>query len=219
MIEETLSEAEAQRFYDRYGKRLEWSDWFEGRAKGVAHGWASPEPGQRVLELGIGTGRFQELARQQLGSTGQALAVELSPTMLRLTGERLQRAGLSPAGLLRGSVIALPLASESFDWVFSSYTFDLLPLRSLRVALEEARRVLRPEGRLVVCSLTEGQTWLERLFMGSWKRIHALSPARVGGCRPLVLGPLLEEAGFAIERRQHVGQLGTPSEVLLAVPA
>ena len=53
--------------------------------------------------------------------------------------------------------------------------------------------------------------------MSLWQGIHrVLGPAAVGGCRPLELGGLLEAAGFQVLRSEHVGQLGTPSSVVLA---
>ena len=52
--------------------------------------------------------------------------------------------------------------------------------------------------------------------MGLWKRIHRFAPARVGGCRPLSLEPLVKAAGLEVVQRPHVGQLGMPSEVLQA---
>jgi demethylmenaquinone methyltransferase/2-methoxy-6-polyprenyl-1,4-benzoquinol methylase len=210
MIEDTISEAQAQRFYDRYGKRLEFSDAFEGRAKALAWSWCESSPGQRVLELGVGTGQFQALAAERSRGQGVVVGLDISRTMLELAQER------APAARqVQGSVAALPFADQSFDWVFSSYTFDLLPLGLIEVALAEVRRVLRPEGQVVLCGLTEGRAALERLFMFLWGGIHRVAPAQVGGCRPLTLTPLLEAAGFEVLRREHVGQLGTPSEVIL----
>ena len=91
------------------------------------------------------------------------------------------------------------------------------PARRLLPALRALRPLLGPEGRAVFCTLTEGEGLLESALIGTWKVIHrALGPAAVGGCRPLQLAPQLAEAGFEVLRREHVGQLGTPSEVLLA---
>lgn len=209
MIEDTITAAEATRFYDRYGARLDWSDRFEGRAKALAHGWLELAPGQTVLELGPGTGRFQALATAAVGPTGTSIAVDLSLTMLRLT-----RARAPAARAVRASALALPLPDGACDRAFSSYVLDLLPRGAIATALAELRRVLRPGGQLVLCSLGEGSTRVERLLMGLWSRIHRLAPARVGGCRPLGLEPLVAAAGFEVERRAHVGQLGVPSEVL-----
>lgn len=206
-----LSEREARRFYDAYGRKLDWSRAFEGKASDAALARVLAEPGQRVLELGTGCGHLLGPVGDRVGSGGLAVGIDLSATMLDLS--RAQGAG---ACLVRGSVARLPFASASFDWVLSCYVLDLLPGEVIAGALAEAARVLRPGGRLVLCGLTEGETALERTFMFLWKRIQRISPASVGGCRPLVLGPLLGAAGLEVLDDVHVGQLGTPSQVVEA---
>lgn len=206
-----LTEAEAKRFYDRHGSKLEWSDAFEERAKRLAFSWVEPRPGDRVLELGVGCGHFQPYALERVGPAGLVAGFDLSETMLRLTKDR------APAAcLVRASAAHLPFRAESFDWAFSSYVLDLLPTQVIEAALRGLHEALRPGGSLVLCSLTEGHSALERTFMALWKRIHRLAPERLGGCRPLRLAPLVQAAGFEVVRREHVGQLGMPSEVLLA---
>jgi ubiquinone/menaquinone biosynthesis C-methylase UbiE len=209
MIERGLSEAEARRFYDGWGRRLDLGESFEGRAKALASDWLAPRPGERVLEVGVGCGHALAHAAERAGP-GRALGVELSPTMLALARER------APAArLVQGSIHALPLADGAFSAVLSSYLLDLLPGASLVPALRELRRVLAPDGRLVLCSLTCGATALQGAMMALWSAIHRLGPERVGGCRPLELEPLVAAAGLRVERRAHVAQLGVPSEVLL----
>lgn len=74
--------------------------------------------------------------------------------------------------------------------------------------------MLRPGGRLVLVSLTEGVDLPSQLFVAGWKLAYRLDPRRLGGCRPLQLAGMLGAAGFAVERRMVV-QGGFPSEVLV----
>lgn len=211
MSDFTLSEADAKRFYDRYGRNLDRGEPFEGRAKARAHDLAGVRAGERVLEVGTGCGHF--LAYALARGAGAVVGVDLSETMLALS-----RARAPAAALVRASTLRLPLADAAFDLVFSSYLLDLLPGPDVDRALRELTRVVRPDGRVVLCGLTLGRTLAERAVMGLWTRIHRLSPARVGGCRPLALVPRLAAAGLELVEHQHVGQLGVPSEVLLARP-
>lgn len=205
-----LEPGEAGRVYDRIGKSLALGGPFEGRARGLAQSWLEVQPGQRALEVGVGLGSTLEVLQGRVGE-GQLIGVDVSERILKIAGARAPR-----ARLVRGSVTALPCPDESFDWVVVAYTLDLLPSPAIVSALGELRRVMRPEGRLVLCSLSEGETWLESCLMSTWKRIHrTFGPAAVGGCRPLNLAPLLPGSGLELLRREHVGQLGTPSEVLL----
>lgn len=213
-IEAGLEPSEASRVYDRIGKSLALGGPFEGRARALAHSWLEVQARDRVLEVGVGLGLTLEVVAGRLGE-GRLVGVDVSPRLLQLSAKRAPR-----AQLVRGSIDQLPLPDACFDWVVVAYTLDLLPSAMIPLALAELRRVLKPSGKLVLCSLSEGETWLESSLMATWKWIHrALGPAAVGGCRPLRLGPLLPAAGLSLIRRQHVGQLGTPSEVLLCAPA
>lgn len=209
-----LAPAEAARVYDRIGLGLALGGPFEGRARRLAQDWLAPEGSQRVLEVGVGLGGTLARLSQEAPAT-RRVGVDVSAKLLARCAQR------DPGALLvRGSVTALPCPDASFARAFAAYTLDLLPRATIPLALVELRRVLAPDGRLVVCSLAEGQGALERALMGTWKRIHRLcGPAQVGGCRPLTLAPLLPGAGLRVLRHEHVSQLGTPSEVFLLAPS
>lgn len=206
-----LSEREAQRFYDRYGRKLEWSDAFESRAKRRAWDLLALSAGEAVLEIGPGCGHFLAHACERVGERGRVVGVERSPTMLGLCRARAPR-----AHLLRASAARMPLAPDCFDAAFASYVLDLMPEETQDAVLAEFARVLRPGGRVVLCSLSEGRSALQKTLMATWKAIHRLDPVRVGGCRPLALAPRVRAAGFEIVVAEDVAQLGIPSEVLLA---
>ncbi len=98
--------------------------------------------GERVLDLGCGTGQLEArlLARwPQLQITG----VDVSPEMLnQALAMRL------PVRWLAGEAAALPLADARFDVVACLSAFHYF--RQPRAALAEMRRVLRPQGQLIV---------------------------------------------------------------------
>ena len=110
----------------------------------------------------------------------------------------------------------MPLPTASFDRVYSSYLLDLIPAADLPVLLGEVRRLLRPGGRAVFVSLTEGVDPLSRTVIGAWKLAYRIDPMLCGGCRPLELATIVADAGFAVREREVVVQAGLPSEVLAA---
>lgn len=106
---------------------------------------ALPHLHGRVLELGCGTGNIQRAlnARPEFPAP---IGLDASPQMLALTRRKIARAGLG-ARLARADARTLPFSPALFDCLVATfpteYIFD-------PAALAEARRVLRPDGRLVV---------------------------------------------------------------------
>lgn len=209
MFHNTIDTTAAQAFYDRLGIRHDNAEWYEGRAKRRGLALLDLKPAQRVLNLGSGTGKEHRLLQAAVGPLGMAVGVDLAPVMLRLAQQR------SGAPLVRADIRRLPLIDGVFDRVYSSYLLDLIPLDDLPVVLGEIRRRLRPGGRAVLVSLTEGETVLSRAVIGAWKLAFQANPILCGGCRPLQLAPLAERAGFHVVTREFVQQAGMPSEVLV----
>lgn len=208
MIDNTISRQAAQQIYDTLGQRLDRAQRFERDAKRLALDLLALTPGQRVLQIGVGTGAEHALLAQQATPGGLVVGCDLAQGMLRLTRRR------ADTPLAQGDAARLPFATHSFDRIFSAYMLDLIPLAEIPAVLAEFRRVLRPGGRIALVSLTEGASLRSRLFVAGWKLGYRLSPQRYGGCRPLLLSGLLAPAGFSAERHVVV-QRGFPSEVLV----
>jgi ubiquinone/menaquinone biosynthesis C-methylase UbiE len=208
MRPETISRSEARQIYDRLGIDLERSAGFESHAKALALDLLAVTPGQRVLHVGVGTGNEHAALLHAAGGQGLLVGCDLSRGMLTLTRAR------AATPLCQADATRLPLQARQFDRLFSAYMLDLIPLSEIKLVLAEFRRVLRPGGRLVLVSLTEGADLPSRLFIKAWKLVYHFAPQRLGGCRPVQLADLLTQAGFRVER-QSVVQRGFPSEVLV----
>lgn len=101
------------------------------------------EPGARLLDVGCGTGvLLEQLVLQQ--PEARLYGGDLSSAMLSVARERL---GPS-AGLVQAAGESLPVADATIDVLVSSSVFHFV--RGPGKALSEARRVLRPGGRLVL---------------------------------------------------------------------
>ena len=210
MFDTTISRAQARQAYDTLGTGLDRAARFEARAGTHALAILGLKPGQRALQIGVGTGKAHLAIVQAVAPGGQAFGLDLSRVMLRLTHRH------SAAPLCEGDAVALPFATHSFDRLYCAYLLDLLPAADLPRALAEFVRVLRPTGRLALVSLTEGVDLPSRLFVAAWKLRFRLAPQSLGGCRPLRLRPLVERAGFVVERRDIITQHGFPSEIVVA---
>ena len=97
----------------------------------------------RVLEIGIGSG-----LNLPFYSSGVTHVVGLEPSP-KLLGFAKRESSSTPGQpeLLEGSAEAIPLDDRSIDTVVTTWTLCTIP--DVRRALQEARRVLKPDGRLL----------------------------------------------------------------------
>jgi ubiquinone/menaquinone biosynthesis C-methylase UbiE len=211
MTESQFTSHAAQRFYDALATRYDWFSLYEARAKQLALDCLELAPGQAVLNVGLGTGKYYQEVQASRGDQGLAAGVDLSMSMLQVAQSR------NISDLAQADGAWLPFAIDSFDRLMCTYVLDLVALAELPRWLLEFRRVLIPGGRMVLVSLTEGVTPLSRGFVAVWKMAYRVSPIACGGCRPLQLAGLVRQAGFETVDRQVVLQFGVPSELLVAV--
>ena len=214
-IAETISAEEARCFYDRLGPAYDLGEWFEQKAKSRGLALLDLAPGLCLLNVGVGTGREQARIQEAVLPGGLAVGIDISTVMLQLSQEQVPAPGNTALCLADGQ--NLPFPAASFDRLFSSYVLDLIPAAAVPVLLREMLRVLRPGGRVVLVGLTEGVTLASRALMAGWKAFYRLSPASLGGCRPLRLTYSLLKAGFINVRRDVVIQGGMPSEILVSM--
>jgi phosphatidylethanolamine/phosphatidyl-N-methylethanolamine N-methyltransferase len=101
------------------------------------------QPGERVLEVGVGTGINLSLYPKTCSATG----IDFSSSMLEKARERVARNGLRNLRLLQMDAADLKFADESFDIVYAPYLISVVP-DPVRVA-GEMRRVCRTGGRII----------------------------------------------------------------------
>jgi ubiquinone/menaquinone biosynthesis C-methylase UbiE len=104
-------------------------------------------PGDRVVDLGAGTGLLTLPAAQR---AGLVWAIDISPRMCDYLSAKAKSAGLDNVEAVTTSAVSLPLVDRSAEVVVSNYCFHHLSAREKRLALAEAHRVLVPGGRLVI---------------------------------------------------------------------
>jgi demethylmenaquinone methyltransferase/2-methoxy-6-polyprenyl-1,4-benzoquinol methylase len=186
----------------------------EHRARDRGLDLLNARPGERVLEIGAGTGRALIRLAQAVGPVGEVCGIDRSAGMLRLARQRLAgREG--HVHLLRGDGRSLPYPAARFDAAFMSFTLELFEPPDVDLVLSEVKRVLRPRGRLaVVCLATtpepgfvaEAYKWLRRRFP------HLVD------CRPIDVLRHLDECGYRPTDVDHVTLWRLPVTAVLAQP-
>jgi ubiquinone/menaquinone biosynthesis C-methylase UbiE len=146
---------------------------------------AQLQPGERVLDVGCGTGTLALLAQERVGETGRVAGIDPGPRQIARARAKAARCRL-PIAFSQGVIEQLPFADHSFDVVLSTLMMHHLPDDLKRRGLTEIARVLTPEGRLVVVDFKHGAE-------------RGGQPAQLGAGALGIedLPALLAEAGFA----------------------
>lgn len=160
----------------------------------------------RVLELGIGGGL--NLPFYDPAKVSGVFGVDPSEALRARALAAPRPEGLS-VSVLDGVGEALPFEDAGFDSVVC--TFTLCSVCTPATVLAEARRVLKPGGRMLFCehggAPDEGVACWQRRLEPVWKRL-------AGGChltRPIASA--IAEAGFSLERVEHMYLPKTPRPV------
>jgi ubiquinone/menaquinone biosynthesis C-methylase UbiE len=107
---------------------------------------ADIRPGQRVLEIGCGTGNLLILIKR-LHPQAEVVGLDPDQKALARARRKAEREAL-PVELTPGFAQELPYQNASFDQVFSSLMFHHLGQDEKKATLREVRRVLKPGGSL-----------------------------------------------------------------------
>ena len=110
-----------------------------------------PQPGERVLEIGPGTGYYSLDLAEWLGPDGTLELFDIQQEFLDHTMKRVADRGLDNVTATRGDATELPHADDSVDAVVLTTVLGEIPDQG--AALGEIARVLRPGGRLIVGEL------------------------------------------------------------------
>ncbi|TMK40043.1 MAG: methyltransferase domain-containing protein [Actinobacteria bacterium] len=107
-----------------------------------------PVPGERMLEVGPGTGYYRLDVARAIEPEGALEIFDIQQEMLDHTLARAREAGLTNVSATQGDATALPFAEDTFDAAFLVTVLGEIPDQDR--ALAELARVLKPTGRLVV---------------------------------------------------------------------
>ena len=149
--------------------------------------FAGVQPGERVLDVGCGTGVVAITAAR---AGADVSALDLTPALLEHARANEEIAGIGKIDWTEGDAEKLPYPDSSFDVVLSQFGHMFAPRPD--VAIAEMRRVLKPGGRIAFA------TWPPEHFVG---RFFALvgrhSPPPPPGAAP---PPLWGSVPVVIER-------------------
>jgi ubiquinone/menaquinone biosynthesis C-methylase UbiE len=211
VIDSRLSQEEVRHLYNRLSRFYDlWGASTEGRARRRGIELANIRDGESILDVAVGTGSIlADTVRQN--PNGFSAGIDISTGMLQKAREKL-KGTRARTELKASSALEIPYPDQTFDLLFNGYMFDLMPLEARPQILAEFKRVLKPNGRLVLINMTVGERFGSHLY----QQLYNLSPTLMGGCRGVRMTEPLEHAGFQVITREYRQQLFFPSEVILA---
>jgi ubiquinone/menaquinone biosynthesis C-methylase UbiE len=217
IVEATHTANKVQSYYTWRASNYDAGAGFEVEHHHEAIRLAEVQAGQRVLDAACGTGRALVGLAQAVGANGRLDALDLTQAMLDKAAGKIEKAGLTGrVTFQQGDANHLPYPDGTFDVVYNGYMFDLIHLDGFMPILKEFLRVLKPGDKLVLVNMSkpdERLTFYERVYARGW----AVMP-----CRPVLMGPYLEQAGFSgIQRIYRPGRFSLVSllwgtEIVLA---
>lgn len=175
------------RFYDILVRVL--TGGHEGAFRALTLDLADLRPGERVLDVGCGTGTLAIEARGRVGSDGTVTGIDAAEEMILRAREKADAADVDVA-FETAPAEALPFADGSFDVVLTSLFLHHLPDDLQPQAFREMRRVLVPGGRLLVVDFRPPRGRVGRALTS------LILSHRMADCDIRNAVPLAEAAGF-----------------------
>ena len=152
------------------------------------------EPSESVLDIGCGTGTLAIAAKRRVGASGVVCGIDPSPEMIARAKRKARRAQATVEFEI-ATAQSLPFSDSRFDVVTSTVMLHHLRRAARVEAVVEARRVLRPGGRLLIVD------FVRRSGKGLHAHFH-----RHGRVDPRDLIALATEGGLSVVDSGPVGQ-------------
>jgi ubiquinone/menaquinone biosynthesis C-methylase UbiE len=169
--------------------------------------WTQLDPNSTVLDVACGTGTFEYLVLMEQ-PTQSIVGIDLSDKMLEIAQQKCRN--YPNVSFQHASATALPFSDRSFDVVVSASALHYFDAPT--AALMEMKRVLKPEGELIMLDWCKDD-WLCRIYDFALQR---LDPAHKQCYTQAEFHHLLSKTGFQIQRATRF-RIGVAWELMIAI--
>jgi len=172
---------------------------------------ASIKEGETVLDLGSGGGLDCFLAAKKVGEKGKVIGVDMTPEMIDRARRNARKGGYRNVEFRLGEIENLPVADKTVDLLISNCVINLAPNK--KRVFEEAFRVLKPGGRLMISDIV----LLKKLPETIKKSKRAYVGCVSGATMKNEYLALLKDAGF--QEVSIIEEAHFPAETIIAEAA
>lgn len=182
---------------------------------------ADIKQGERVLDAAFGTGWILERIIPLIGKKEKVYGIDFSKGMHRVTKKQLKRKQLeNRVFLIRGNVLSMPFNDESFDVVFASFLLDLQKIANIPKLLNEIKRVLNPNGRVIIVAMSKEGDGLRKIARCFYDWFYPYWPTICGyraSSRPIYVDKEIKKMGFSVKKEKltHIQIFHFPIKILL----
>jgi SAM-dependent methyltransferase len=163
---------------------------------------AAPQPGERVLDIGCGSGTTVLQLATRVGPQGHILGVDISQRSVEQARKRIAAGSLRQVEVMLADVSTHAFSRESFDLVFSR--FGVMFFADPMTAFANVRKAIKPGGRLALAAFRARQEnhWVVepaaavRDLLPPVKMPEAEEPGQFSWADPARVRRILEGAGF-----------------------
>ena len=195
---QAMEKSSIKKIYASYSRIYDYifGRWFSPRQEHVIRSLALQE-GQRVLDLGVGTGLSLPLYPRNVHVTG----VDLSDSMLREAQRKVRQEGLDNVTLLEMDAGQLAFPDDAFDVVIAAFVISVVP-DPIQV-ISEIKRVSRSDGKIVIINHFQSHN---KLIARVEKWLSPLCK-RIGWRSDLALEYLVHYAGLNVQRKYSLSKI------------
>ncbi len=191
------------------GVTISWAFLYDILVKGILFGkeqklresivdLAKIQPGEKVLDVGCGTGSLAITAKLKVDPSVEIYGIDAAPEMIERARKKATKAGVD-IDFQAGLVEAIDYPDAIFDVVLSSFMVHHLPGDLKSKAFTEMYRVLKPGGRLLIVDFNPPKKRLTLFVLSLFldDRMMKIENSKIP--------PLLEEAGFILLKTGNAG--------------